>query len=140
KITSGCRREPGLSIDSHSRTKAVAIAARATQRNYQPMLLAATIDQYQRMPTKRGHHCVFPPIVIQIAECRSTAGNRNRDFGVSTFKLAVVVDRQHGQVRIVKRRVDLLHVVEHMPLRDEQALPAVVVEILQPNSPARASA
>src|SRR5437879_519465 len=83
KITSSCRREPGLSIDSHSRTKAVAIAARATQRNYQPMLLAATIDQYHRMPTKRGHHCVFPPIVIQIAECRSTAGNRNRDSGVT---------------------------------------------------------
>src|SRR5438094_6188578 len=139
KITSSYSGEPGLSIDSHSRTKAVAIAARATQRNYQPMLLAATIDQYQRMPTERGHHCVFPPIVIQIAECRSAPSNRNRDPGVSAFEPPIVVDRQHWQFRIVKRRVDLFYVVQHMTLRHEQILPAVVVEILQPNSPARAS-
>src|SRR5277367_6907272 len=38
----------------------------------------------------------------------------------------------------MQRWIDVLHIVEHMALRDEEILPSVVVEIFQPNAPAGA--
>src|SRR5947207_9118614 len=40
KITTSCRDETSLAIDSHARAETVAIAADPTQRNRQPMLFS----------------------------------------------------------------------------------------------------
>src|SRR5438477_2860057 len=51
-----------------------------------------------------------------------------------------MIHSQHGQFQIVKRRVNLLHIVQHMSLRDKKVLPAIVVKVFQADAPARASA
>src|SRR5690349_15887165 len=52
KIASGGGRESSLSVHTHPSAEAIAIAARATQRNREPMLLPATVEQHQRLATK----------------------------------------------------------------------------------------
>src|SRR5262245_38904528 len=46
-----------------------------------------------------------------------------------------MIQRQQGRFQVVQGWVDLLHVVQHVTLGNEQILPAVVVEILEAGAP-----
>src|ERR1700730_1439827 len=91
------------------------------------------------MITKRGHHHVLPPVIVQIAESCTASRRRGRGARISALEPTIVIHREHGQLQVVKRGIDLLDVVQDMTLRDKKLVPAIVVKILQPNAPARAS-
>src|SRR2546430_12280397 len=74
--------------------QSVAVAARAVQRNRQPVKPSATVPKHlRRLSENRGDH-INPPVIIQIAE--SGASPRHQGVGprIDRFKAAIVIHRQ----------------------------------------------
>src|SRR5271156_309616 len=138
-VASSGGRESRLSIYFHASTESVTVAARSAQRNYQPMQLATAIHEHLRMATQIGHHDILPAIVVQVAKRGATRGYRIRAPGVNAFEAAIMVHRQKRQFKVVKRGIDLFHIVQHMALGYEQVFPTVVVKVFQAHTPTRAS-
>ncbi len=61
-----------------------------------------------------------------------------RDAGIGALEASIVIERQQRRLFVMQHVVDLLYVVEHVALRYEQVLPAVVVEVLEAYTPAGA--
>src|SRR5579864_7852251 len=68
QITSSRGGESCLTVDTHSSAVAVAIAARAAQRDGQPVLFSAFVYEDLRMVPQHAHHHILPSVVIEIAE------------------------------------------------------------------------
>ena len=92
---------------------------------------AAVIHQHQRLATQRSNHHVHPAIVIQIAEGSTAAGYRRCDSGVGALEAPIVIESQQRWFFVMQHVIDRFHVVQHVALRDEQVLPAVVIEIFE---------
>src|SRR5258708_14071113 len=70
--TCGCGK-PCLSVHLHASPKPIAIAARATQGDGEPMRGAASVHKNLRMPPKKPAHAVHRAIIVQIAEASASA-------------------------------------------------------------------
>ena len=140
KITAGGGGESRLPVYPHARAKAIAVAARAAKSDRQPVQFAAAVEKNLSMSAECGDHNVLPAVVVEIAERGSARRGGDGTAGISALEAAIVIHRQQGRLEIVQGRVDMLDVVEDMTLGDEQIFPAVVVEILEANAPARTSA
>src|SRR6202167_399896 len=81
---------------------------------------------------------VHPAIVIDIAECGAAAGYRGSDPRIGALEAAIVIEREQRRLFVMQHVINLLDIVQHVALRDEQILPAIVVEILEANAPAGA--
>src|SRR5580704_6510643 len=142
KVTACGSRESSLSVHLYAGAKSVAVAAGAAQCDRQPVRLgarfSASVHEHLRMATKTGHDHVLPSVIIKITE-RSPASSCGRSSGFNALESAIVIDRKQRQFQIMQRRIDVLHIVEHMALRNEEILPSVIVKIFQPNAPAGAS-
>src|ERR1700690_1588173 len=103
------------------------------------MLPAAPVEKDLWRTAQNCHNDILPSVIVEIAESGSAARRRGGAAGIGTFEPAIVIHGQQWQLQIVKRRIDLLDVIQNMALRDKKILPARVVKILQANAPARAS-
>src|ERR1700722_13410377 len=101
------------------------------------MLRSPAIQIRSRAVTQRRCNRVNPAIVVQIAECCSASGHWNRGADITFFEMSMTIHRQQWWISIFQRAVVCLYVVEDVALHDEGVLPAVVVEVFQPNTPAR---
>src|ERR1700679_614913 len=70
-----------------------------------------------------------------MAECGAAASDRGCDPPIGALEAAIVIEREQRRLFVVQHVVNLLDIVEHMALRYEQILPAVIVEILEANAP-----
>ena len=119
KITACRSCEPRLAVHPYPGPESIAVAASAAKSNRKPVHLATTVQKHLRMAAQRGHHNILPAIIIQVAECCPTACPRDRRARISSFEAATVIHRQQWRFKIMQRRVDLLDVIQHMPLSDE---------------------
>src|SRR4029077_965356 len=122
KVTSSRCGEPGLSVHPYTGAEAVAIAARAAQWDHQPVLLAAAIKKNLWRSAERSHHHVLPSIVVEVAKSGSASGCWRGTPRVKALKARVSIHGQQGKLPIVKRRINLLDVVENVTLRHEEIL------------------
>src|SRR6266851_3994075 len=77
-----------------------------------------------------GHH---------ISKSQSSGGDWDGNSRVGALKTAILIQRQQRRLQIMQGLVDGLDIVQYVALGHEQILPAVVVEVLQANAPARAA-
>src|ERR1700686_567355 len=135
KIASGSSGKSSLPVDSHTGPITIAVAASSPQREDEPMLLTASIHEHLgRCAQPRGYH-IHPPIIIKITERRAPSGYRNVAARIGPLKVPMFVDRKQWRLEVMQGRIKHLHVVDHMRLRNEDVLPAIVFEILQADPP-----
>src|SRR5207248_3372241 len=65
--------------------------------------------------------------------------NGNSRARIGAFEMAIAIQGEQRQFFISQRGVNLLNVVENVALRREKVLPAIVVKIFQPYTPAGAA-
>src|ERR1700728_1269104 len=63
-VTAGRGRESLLTVDLHSRTQAVAVAARSAQGDGKPVSRSAVIHKHQRVSAQGSNENVNPAIVV----------------------------------------------------------------------------
>jgi hypothetical protein len=136
EIAAGRGGEPRLSIHLHAGAEAIAIAAGAAKGDGEPMQRAAVIEEDLRMSAESGYDDILPAIVIEITEGRPSGGGWSRTSRLSALKTTIAIHRHERRFEIMKRGIDLLHVIQHVTLSDEQVFPTIVVEILQADTPA----
>src|SRR6185369_939982 len=90
KIASGCCSEPQLSIHFHSRAKAVAITARAMQDDCNPVVRGVSMNVHEHLwrSTQYGGNHIDIPVVVEIAKCGATGGDRSITPCICFFKTA----------------------------------------------------
>src|SRR5579862_3467066 len=99
------------------------------------MRAAAMIHQNLRRPAKLRDHNILPAIIIEVAKSRAPRGHESLRARIHALKMSVTIHRQQWQFEVVKRGINFLDIIEHVPLRNKQILPAVVVEIFESDSP-----
>src|SRR5580704_17717022 len=100
-----------------------------------PVISCATIEKDLRMRPEDCGHNIDPTIIIEIAECGAASRYQRVDSRIDSFEAAIMIHRQRCWLEVVQRRIDGFHVVEHVPLSDEQIFLTVVVEILETDAP-----
>src|SRR5229473_1004971 len=100
------------------------------------MLFAASVHQDERVSAKNGYHGVYPAVIVQIAKSQTATRDGGRDSRDGAFETAILIQGEQRWLEIMQRVIDGFHVIEHVTLRDEQVLPAIVVEIFQAYAPA----
>ena len=134
---------PGRHLYMDARAKCVAMAVCCLELQLDPIRgqLRRIAIQHFRLTVEHGHHDIDVTIVVEIAERRAAprqvlleyAATRRRDIR----ELAVDVADEQRWLNVANRWVHFFNVVEYVTLRHEQILPAVVIEIQEPRTPAR---
>src|SRR5580692_12969730 len=131
------RSRSASAIHLNAGAETVAIAALSTQRDRQPVKLAATIEIELRSVAQRSSDDIHPAVVVQITERRAAAGHGQIRSRVGSFETACTVQGQQGRFAVAQRIIVGLDVVEDMSLDNKGVFPSVVVKIFQSDSPAR---
>src|SRR6266436_1169675 len=103
------------------------------------MLAPAAIQQQNGRTAERCYEDVHPAVVVDVAEGGSAGSQRRGHARVRALETAAAIQRKQRQLLVVQRGVNLLDIIENVALRDEEILPAVIVEILQAHAPAGAA-
>ena len=93
-VTAGGGGESRLSIDLHARAEPVAVAARSTQRNREPVAGACVIHEHQGFSAERSNDDIHPAIVVQVAERGAAPGNSGSDARIGALEASIVIERQ----------------------------------------------
>src|SRR5580658_6174189 len=139
EIASCSTGEAGLIIDLNAGAKTIAVAPFSAQRNCQPVQVAAAIQIKLRGFAKRGADHIDPAIVVQIAEGSAAPGYRHIRPGVCFFESSLTIQGQQWWLPIAQRAIVKFHIIEDVALNYERILPAVIVKIFEPHSPAGAA-
>src|SRR5579872_591046 len=134
-ITSGGRGEASLCVYLHAGAQAVAVAARATKGNCEPMGAATAIHEDLRRTAQNGGNDVDGAVIVQVAESCASSCNQRRRARINGFEPLSPIQRQQRRLQIMQRRIDFFYVVENVPLRHEQILLPIVIEVFQTNTP-----
>src|SRR5258705_5986373 len=137
KVASGRGCETCLPIYRHPCPVAVAIASLSLQRNRKPVIIsAATVEKKNRRSAEARDHGVHAPVIINISKGHAACCERLGNAGIGAFEMSLMIQREERQFPVAQGSVNVLHIIEHVTLRDEQILPAVIVEIFHANAPA----
>src|SRR5579862_7679014 len=128
EIASGGSRDSRLAIDAYASAVAVSIAARALERNSEPVICsAATIEKKNGRAAETGNYGIHAAVVVDIAEGGSTSRERLGDTRFDAFEMSVVIQSDQGEFPVAQGSINILNIVEDVALGDEQILPAVIV-------------
>ena len=86
QIAAGGGGEADLAIHLNASAEAIAIAAFSTQRDGEPVQIAAAVQEQLGMFAKRGGDHVDPAIVVQIAEGGAASGDGTSEPGLPFSK------------------------------------------------------
>src|SRR5690242_19361923 len=137
KVASRRSRHPHLAVHTYARAETIAIAARSLKRDGKPVIrTAAAVKQPNRWPAQTGDYRIHVPIVIDVTKGYAAGRHRLGDAGIGAFEPPLVIQREQWHFFVTQGSVNVLHIVEHVALRDKKILPTVVVEILQAYTPA----
>src|SRR6516162_9699159 len=103
------------------------------------MIAATAVEEEDGSAPKSREDNIHPAVVINVSKGCTAPSEWRAHPGIGEFEVAFVIHRQKRQHFIFQRRVDVVNVVEHVTLRNEQILPAVVVEIFEAHAPAGAA-
>src|SRR5215469_10927189 len=135
KIAAGRRRVDGLCAEPDLGADAIAIGVDADQLQRQPVICAAAVQQDQRMAAEHGDDDVDVAVIVDIPKGGSAAGYSGQIRVVHFFELACLIAKQRRRLEIAQTRVNFFDIIEDMALRDEEILPAAVLEVRESDSP-----
>ena len=122
------------SDDAHRGTDAVAIALHAHRVNGQPAAASRAIAENAGRAIVGRHHNVHGAVVVEITKGGSSAGHGVPERRhVDEFTRAI--PQQQWCFEIANAGLCQLDVVHHVPLRDKDILPTVVVKVEEIGAP-----
>lgn len=136
-IAAGGGREARLAVHGNTRAVSVAIAARSPKQNRKPVISAIiAVEKQHGRSTENADHDVHLAIIIDVSKGGTARGQRRGYPRIGALEMAVVIHRQQWQFFIAQRSVNLLNIVQHVALRNEQIFPTIIVKIFQSRAPA----
>src|SRR5258708_2952255 len=85
EVAAGGSCETSLTVHTHARAVAIAIAARTSQSNRQPMAAAGPVEQQHRRTAESGQNNIHKTVVIDVAEGRAGRGDGSSHAGIGAF-------------------------------------------------------
>ena len=96
---------------------------------------AAMIQKHQGAPPSEVTTTSMQPSLFKSPKAAPRPAIADVTPESARSKRPVVIEREQWRLFVVQHVVNLFDVVQHVALRDEQILPAVVVEILEAHAP-----
>src|SRR5271166_1319813 len=93
-IASRCGGKARLAIHLHPRTQSIAVAARAPQRDGEPVRAATAIVIKLRMRSEDSRYNIDPAIIIDVSESRAAARDQSIAAGIHALEAPITIHRQ----------------------------------------------
>src|SRR5258708_2576174 len=103
------------------------------------MIATATVEEQDWRAAESRDEDVDPAVVVDVAKGGAACSQRRGHAGIGALETSIVIQRKQRQLLVAQGSVNLRDITQHVALRDEKILPAVIVEIFEAHAPARAA-
>src|SRR3979490_1539951 len=100
------------------------------------MIGAAAVEEEDWRAAESTEDDVHPAVVIDVSEGGTARSQLRGHAGISALKATVMIKRKQRQLFVAQGSVNLLDIVQHVALRHEKILPAIIVEVFKAHTPA----